>query len=204
MWIVHNAGGGRETSVLPLTREDEGVTVVITEVALDDPRAQDLRDELDEELDRRYASISRDEPPELTAARDAALEIHAEQVVATWIAVDADGTPLGHVMLRRLGDEWELKRLIVPERARRRGVGGALTRAVIDRARAGGAQRVILQSGPAQPESIALYTAAGFRPIPVYEPYRETMPNSLCFELRLDEIPRAEWRKRLTPRTAQS
>ncbi len=90
-------------------------------------------------------------------------------------------------MLRRLGDEWELKRLVVAPHGRRRGVGTALTQAVIDRARREGARRVILQTGAPQPESIALYVAAGFTPIPVYEPYAETMANSRCFELVLGE-----------------
>lgn len=157
----------------------------IFEVAVDDPRAVALRRELDDELHRRYSPLTRNESAEVAAARNAVLEVHPHEVVGSWIALDHDGIPLGHVMLRRLGDEWELKRLIVPERARRRGVGRALTEAVIARAREGGARRVILQTGAPQPESIALYTAAGFTPIAVYEPYRATMPNSLCFELPL-------------------
>lgn len=156
----------------------------IEEVSVDDPRAAALRAQLDAELDERYAHVVRDEPPELTAAREDALRVHAEDVVATFVAVDDDsGVPIGHVLLRRLGEEWELKRLIVAANGRRRGVGRALTNAVVERARLGGADRVILQSGEAQPESLALYARAGFRPIPVYEPYAATMPNSLCFEL---------------------
>jgi GNAT superfamily N-acetyltransferase len=161
------------------------VGVHIVEVDLEDPRGVALRGELDEELDTRYAALTADEPPELTAERSEALRVHPDDVVATLLAVDDDGTALGHVLLRRLGEEWELKRLIVPASARRRGIGRILTVAVIERARSGGARRVILQSGEAQPESLQLYTAAGFRPIPVYEPYVRTMPNSLCFELPL-------------------
>ena len=85
-------------------------------------------------------------------------------------------------VLRRLGEEWELKRLIVTAGARRRGVGTALTETVVDLARRAGARRVILQSGRMQPESLRVYAAAGFTPIPVYEPYIETMPRSLCFD----------------------
>ena len=114
--------------------------------------------------------------------RAEALAVHEDEVVATFLALDVDGTALGHVMLRRLGEEWELKRLIVTAAARRRGVGRALTGAVVARAREGGARRVILQSGRMQPESLALYAGAGFTPIPVYEPYVATMPDSLCFE----------------------
>ncbi len=154
----------------------------IEEVARDDPRAVALRRMLDADLDERYGPPAADEPPEVTAARRDALRVHAADVVAVLLAVEADGAPLGHVMLRRLGEEWELKRLIVAPTARRRGVGRALTDAVIERARGGGARRVILQTGAPQPESVALYAAAGFTPIPVYEPYVATMGSSLCFE----------------------
>jgi GNAT superfamily N-acetyltransferase len=161
------------------------VGVRIEEVPVDDPRAVALRGMLDDELDARYGSLTAGEPPELTAARDEALRVHPAEVVATFLAVDGD-VALGHAMLRRLGAEWELKRLIVPPHARRRGVGRALTDAVLERARAGGARRVILQTGEPQPESVSLYRASGFTPIPVYEPYVATMPESLCFERVLE------------------
>lgn len=162
------------------------MTFRIEPVPFDDPRAVALRDLLDDELDLRYAALTTDEDPALTAARTAALALHPAEIVGTWLALDDDGTPVGHVLLRRLGEEWELKRLVVPASARRRGVGRALTKAVLAAARAGGARRVILQTGAPQPESITLYRSMGFTPIPVYEPYRETMPNSLCFACTLD------------------
>lgn len=154
----------------------------IEQVLVDDPRAVALRGILDVDLDERYRDADGDDAPGVAAKREAALAVHPEQVVATLLAVDADDTPLGHVILRRLGDEWELKRLVVIAAARRRGVGRALTARVVDLARRGGATRVILQSGRMQPESLHLYATAGFTPIPVYEPYIETMPQSLCFE----------------------
>lgn len=164
------------------------MTYQILEVDVDDPRAVMLRAALDEDLDRRYGPLNEDEPADVTAARIEALRVTPEQVVATWIAV-VDDAAVGHVMLRRLGDDWELKRLIVTSPARGRGIGRALTKRVIERAREGGAVRVILQTGRPQPESIALYEDLGFRPIPVYEPYRATMPNSLCFALPLTPRP---------------
>lgn len=154
----------------------------IQQVQVDDPRAVALRGILDADLDDRYRDADADDTPELAEKRGSALAVHPEQVVATLLAVDADDTPLGQVILRRLGDEWELKRLVVIAAARRRGVGRALTAQVVDLARRGGAARVILQSGRMQPESLRLYAAVGFTPIPVYEPYVETMPRSLCFE----------------------
>lgn len=157
----------------------------IEPVDVDDPRAVELRGILDDDLDERYREADADDTPAFAAKRAAALAVHPEQIVATLLAIDADDTPIGHVMLRRLGDEWELKRLIVRDTARRRGVGRALTARVVDLARRGGAPRVILQSGRMQPESLRMYAASGFTPIPVYEPYVETMPRSLCFEYEL-------------------
>ncbi|MDT3329067.1 GNAT family N-acetyltransferase [Microbacterium sp. KSW-18] len=153
----------------------------LLEVAWDDPRATALRDELDADLGARYDGFHGDEPAERRAARSRALAMHPDDIVATLIAVDADGTPTGHVILRRLGDEWEIKRLVVTAAARGRGIARALMHAALDRARLGGAERVILQTGIPQPESVALYESLGFTRIPVYEPYAETMPRSICF-----------------------
>jgi GNAT superfamily N-acetyltransferase len=49
-------------------------------------------------------------------------------------------------------------------------------------ATAGGARRLILQTGDRQPDAVALYERVGYTPIPIYEPYIETIPNSFCFE----------------------
>ncbi|WES63673.1 GNAT family N-acetyltransferase [Microbacter sp. GSS18] len=158
--------------------------VEIVSVAHDDDRGARLRDALDAELDARYHSDD-PEPPDVTAARAEAMRVHPDQLVVTLLAVTADGEAVGHAMVRRLGDDWELKRLVVATDLRGTGVGRRLVQAAIDRARAGGAPRMILQTGPAQPESVALYRSFGFTPIPVYEPYIATMPDSLCFAVAL-------------------
>jgi GNAT superfamily N-acetyltransferase len=83
------------------------------------------------------------------------------------------------------GEEWEVKRVIVDGTRRGRGLGRALMNEIIDIARQGGARRLILQAGDRQPEAVGLYSSLGFTPIPVYAPYAEHMPQSLCFELIL-------------------
>lgn len=157
----------------------------ILEVAYDDPRASALRVLLDDDLGSRYRDANESETPDHRTARQAALALHPDQLVATLIALDAAGEPVGHVILRRLDDEWELKRLLVVAEARGRGYARALVTRVVVEARSRGARRVILQTGMQQPESIALYESLGFTRIPVYEPYAETMPNSLCYALAL-------------------
>lgn len=158
--------------------------VQVVAVPFDDARAVALRAILTADLDARYGSAE-PEPAAIANARAEALRVHPEQLVATLLAVTDAGDAVGHVMLRRLGSDWEIKRLIVAPEARGAGAGRRLVQTAIDLSRKGGAARVILQTGSAQPESLALYRSLGFTPIPVYEPYVATMPNSLCFELVL-------------------
>jgi len=149
-------------------------------VAWDDARAVALRRLMDRDMADRYG-VHR-EPAELTERRSRALAVDPDRVRATLLAVLPDGTAAGHVALRRLRDDWEVKRLIVTADARRLGIGRTLLEEVERIARDGGARRVILQTGEKQPEAVAMYERLGYSPIPVYEPYVETMPRSLCFE----------------------
>lgn len=168
---------------------ERDLTWRIVDVAYDDPRARDLRRQLDDDLGARYDGFHGDEPDERRRARARALATHPDEIVTTLIALAARAgsadTPAGHVILRRLGDEWEIKRLIVTPDFRGVGIARGLMSAALDAARANGANRVVLQTGLQQPESIALYTSMGFSRIPVYEPYAETMPRSVCFALPL-------------------
>ena len=143
---------------------------------------------MDAEMQERYGL---DDPAdaELSAAIGRALAVDVSTVVDTVLLLDGE-TPVAHASLRMLqfptGPEWEVKRVIVDGSRRGRGLGRALMTEIIDVARRGGAKRLILQSGDRQPEAVALYTKLGFTSIPVYPPYAELMPQSLCFELLLD------------------
>ncbi len=157
----------------------------IEPVSWEDHRAVELRHLMDDDMRERYGVGPGREPAEVTAKRARALAVARSQVKAAFLALLADGTPVGHVGLRMLGDEWEVKRLLVIPAARRSGIAQALLAEVERVAQEGGAQRLILQAGDRQPEAVALYRKLGWSPIPVYEPYIETMPNSMCFEKRL-------------------
>ncbi|KAA9089522.1 GNAT family N-acetyltransferase [Microbacterium radiodurans] len=150
-------------------------------VPSDDPRALELRRQLDEDLGARYDGFHGEEPEERRIARARALALHPDQIIATLIAVTDADEPAGHVVLRRLDDEWEIKRLVVAAPFRGRGIARGLVAAALAIARDGDASRVILQTGLQQPESMQLYASMGFTRIPVYEPYVETMPRSVCF-----------------------
>jgi ribosomal protein S18 acetylase RimI-like enzyme len=94
------------------------------------------------------------------------------------IAVDRDGAGheiLGTIMLdpwhagseiARGPDEAEVRALAVAPAAQGRGVGAGLVRAVIDRATARGARRLLLSTQPAMTAAQRLYVAAGFTRLP--------------------------------------
>ena len=156
-------------------------TFTFESVAWDDQRAVALRTAMDAEMTVRY---HRDEPEplELTLRRQESLAVDPALVKATVLVLDADGTPLAHAALRLLRGDWEVKRVIVVDGQRGRGIGRALMGHLEELAVAGDAPRLILQTGDRQPDAVALYERVGYTPIPIYEPYIETIPFSLCFE----------------------
>ena len=92
---------------------------------------------------------------------------------------------VGCIGLRRhnLGDV-ELKRMYVRRDHRRHGHGRALLHAAEARACALGYRRIILETGTAQPEALALYTDEGYRRIPGFGIHRDS-PLSRCFAKEL-------------------
>jgi ribosomal protein S18 acetylase RimI-like enzyme len=74
----------------------------------------------------------------------------------------------------------EVKRMYVAPAARRRGLARAMLAHLEETARQGGADVMVLETGLAQPEAIALYESAGYRPIPGFGFYRDA-PLNRCF-----------------------
>lgn len=95
--------------------------ITIERVPWEDPRGVALRATMDEEMHERYGDSNPGEAPEVTAERNRVLSVDPSTVVTSLLAVDEDGTVLGHIAVRRLGDEIELKRLIVLAAARGKG-----------------------------------------------------------------------------------
>jgi len=152
-------------------------------VSWDDHRAVRLRSVMDAEMSVRYANYTREpEPAEVTARRMASLAVDPADVRAVVLVLDDDGTPIAHAALRELRGDWEVKRVIVSDAHRGRGIARALMNHLESLARAAGVSRLILQTGDRQPDAVAVYERVGYSPIPIYEPYVETIPNSLCFE----------------------
>ena len=87
---------------------------------------------------------------------------------------EVDGAVVGCVALKPLDDgACEMKRLFVDRAMHGRGVGQALARAIVERARALGYRCMRLDTGPAQVEAQTLYRKLGFRTI---EPYYSVKP----------------------------
>jgi GNAT superfamily N-acetyltransferase len=161
------------------------IVITIERVLWDDPRAVTLRARMDEEMHERYGSGNADEDPAVTAERDRALSVDPSSVISSVLAIDESGEAVGHIAIRRLRDEVELKRLIVLASARGKGAATRLLDECEQIGREQGAERLILQTGDRQPDAVALYEKTGWRAIPVYEPYLATMPWSFCFDKAL-------------------
>jgi DNA-binding MarR family transcriptional regulator/GNAT superfamily N-acetyltransferase len=99
-------------------------------------------------------------------------------------------------LIRHPGEILELGKLAVASRARRRGIGTALARAVITRARDRGANAVYLRTSPRLKDAIRFYRRVGFRaratsPLP-RAPYRR---RSITMALTLEPRPRCRGRE---------
>ncbi|HWB29088.1 MAG TPA: GNAT family N-acetyltransferase [Vicinamibacterales bacterium] len=131
--------------------------------------------ELDVDLHARYPGVAFHtlSPDELMAP------------AFTFVVAEAAGEALGCGALRvREPGVAEIKRMFVRPSARRRGVARAVLRALEARAAELGLPRILIETGAAQPEAIALYLSSGYVPIPRYGEYVD-VPTSRCFEKRL-------------------
>jgi len=150
-------------------------SVHVRQVAWSHPDAVALREAMDAEIGPRYADRAESLPTPLEMA------VVPHDLVYVGLGLLPGQPPVGHIALRRLGAEFEVKKLFVREEARGAGVGRALLHAAEAAARSLGGRRVILQTGDRQPDAVTLYERAGYRRIPIYAPYFG-LPYSLCFE----------------------
>ncbi|MEV4915942.1 GNAT family N-acetyltransferase [Streptomyces tirandamycinicus] len=74
----------------------------------------------------------------------------------------------------------ELKRMYVVPEARGLGLARRVLAALEEDARAAGRTRMVLETGTAQPEAIALYTSSGYEPCAKFGHYRH-YETSRCF-----------------------
>lgn len=78
----------------------------------------------------------------------------------------------------------EVKRMYVVPSAQRRGLARRMLAHLETTARASGAEVMILETGAAQPEALALYESSGYEPIPGFGHYAWS-PSNRCLARRL-------------------
>ena len=144
----------------------------------DDPDVQRLTADQQTEVRARYDG--KGEPGTPPSAADISLVL---------VARDDEGRALGCGALRVLEDGVaEVKRMYVVQTARGRGVARAVLTGLEGAARERGWTTLRLETGPRQPEAVALYTRAGYRPIAAFGSYvgSPDADDSLFFERVLD------------------
>ena len=140
----------------------------------DDPVVRRLEDTVQAEYVVRYGG------PDRTAVAVEEFDPPAGAFLVGWI----DGEAVACGGFRAHGPDAEVKRMFVPVEHRGRGYARSILVELELLARAAGYPRIILETGTAQPEAIALYRSAGYQPIPGFGHYRDS-PHNLCFAKRL-------------------
>lgn len=137
----------------------------LQEIRYDDPVVQELTREVQAEYGRRYGGDGDSSP------------MDPERFVP----------PHGRFFLAKLDDEavgmggwrWggpvegdaEIKRMYVREARRRTGIARIILDELVRTAKEAGVRRLVLETGSAQPEAIAMYRRAGFADIPAFGHY---------------------------------
>lgn len=137
-----------------------------------DPVAQQLVSELDSELKNRYGGDDHGPTP--------AHPSEFSTPSGTFLIMQDDGGPIGCAGIRTHGADAELKRMYVRPERRRHGFARQLMVALEEYARGRYFSRIILETGTAQPEAMALYERVGYVPIPPFGDYRD-YPESRCY-----------------------
>lgn len=146
-----------------------------TDIAVEDPRAEDVRAVLGRHLEFMHAQS----PPEDVHALDADGLVDP---AVTFFSLRRDGELVALGALKRLDPRHaEVKSMHTVEAMRGKGVAAAMVRHLIAVARAGSVDRLSLETGtgPAFAPARALYASAGFVPCGPFADYVES-PYS-CF-----------------------
>ncbi len=91
------------------------------------------------------------------------------------LMAECDQEVAGTVALKRVSEKvYEFTKMAVDERFRGKKIGQALAEAAIEKARAKGADKIILYSNTVLAPAISLYKKIGFKEIPVDGPYKRS------------------------------
>ncbi len=133
-------------------------------VAYDDPVAQELIGRVQQEYVQRYGG------PDGAVVRPGEFR----PPTGIFLVAEVDGVPAGTAAWRTLGDgRAEMKRVYVEPAFRRRGLAQVLVDALEADAARAGIRALELNSGPEQPEALALYAVLGYTPVAPFGIYAD-------------------------------
>ncbi len=111
---------------------------------------------------------------------------------AVFVIARRDGKAVGCGVVRPLdGPVGEVKRVFVQPECRRMGIARRIMAMLEDQGLRNGFTTLRLETGPEQPESVALYESLGYRKIPAFGEYVSD-PYSICYEKGLSPKNRSE------------
>ena len=143
----------------------------VVEVEFEHPDSAALRAAQRAEIDARYGRADTEPGPAPSTA----------DITVFYVAY-RDGEPVGCAGIRQLdGQHGEIKRMFVAPRSRGTGVSTALLGALENFARTAGWERLVLETGDAQPDAVRFYEREGYTRIPNFGYYAEA-EDSLCYE----------------------
>jgi GNAT superfamily N-acetyltransferase len=136
--------------------------IEIRRESMDSSSAKTLIVALNAELSERYSGAGTEEH----------FHLQAQQVVpgrGVFLVAYVSGQPRACGAIRLIdADTVEIKRMYVDPTVRSLGVGRRVLESLEAEARTLGAKAIVLETGPRQPEAIALYSGAGFLVITAY------------------------------------
>jgi GNAT superfamily N-acetyltransferase len=142
----------------------DGTVARLRALPYHDPVAQDLIGRVQQEYVERYGG------PDGAVVDPAEFE----PPVGLFLVAEIDGEPVGCGAWRVLRPGVaEIKRLYVTPGHRRRGIAQVVLDALESSAARAGNRSVVLNSGDRQPEALALYERADYRPVPGYGIYAD-------------------------------
>jgi GNAT superfamily N-acetyltransferase len=139
----------------------------VRKVRFSDAEVEPLLAGLTDEYDRRYG-----ENIEMTRATTHEFDPPDGLFI---VLMDGSTTAAGGGIRRHDAETCEVKRMWTSSEYRRQGLATRVLRALEDGARELGYTRVILETGPRQPEAEALYLGLGYQRIDYYGHYPEAL-----------------------------
>jgi GNAT superfamily N-acetyltransferase len=141
--------------------------VQLRSVRLGDPAARPVLDGLEQEYERRYGSGD-----EMARTREEDFDPPAGLFL---VIVDGAMTAAGGGYRFHADGVCEVKRMWTDPAYRRRGLAWRVLGALEEEAAGAGYRRLVLETGPLQPEAAALYERRGYRRTSVFGPYEQAL-----------------------------